>query len=164
MTDSPENIENYINNRVEQYRMWYDSKAVKMKANYMRGRITSALSAVLIPVVTNTNFEFIYDKTTIDISNIIVTILGTLVAVLIALEGVLHHREQWKNYRTTEQLLQTQKQLFMHRIGDYANIGDSEAFKLLVSRTEAAIAEENAITLNVLSKVETVSTSGAKNT
>ncbi len=164
MTDSPENIENYINNRVEQYRKWYDSKAVKMKANYMRGRITSTLSAVLIPVVTNINLEFIYDGTTIDISNIIVTILGTLVAVLVALEGVLHHREQWKNYRTTEQLLQTQKQLFNHRIGDYSKLDDSEAFKLLVSRTEAAIAEENAITLNVLSKVETASTSGAKNT
>jgi len=160
MTDNPENIDNYINNRVEQYRQWYDSKAVKMKANYMRARIVSALSAVLIPVVTNTNWSISYGDVMLDISNGLVTILGTLVAVLIALEGVLHHREQWKNYRTTEQYLQTQKQLFVHRVGDYSALDDSKAFKLLVSRVEASIAEENAITLNVLTRVETEAKSG----
>lgn len=157
MTDSPENIENYIENRVEQYRNWYDLKAVKMKSYYMRGRIVSALSAVLIPVLTNVDLDFTYSDITFDLSKILVTILGTVVAVLIALEGVLHHREQWKNYRTTEQLLQTQKQLFLHRIGDYAEINDTSAFKLLVSRVEAAIIEENAITLNVLTRVDSES-------
>jgi hypothetical protein len=73
---------------------------------------------------------------------------------LIALEGVLRHREQWKNYRTTEQYLQTQKQLFVHKVGDYLKIDEAAAFKLFVNRIERAIAEENAITLNVLTKVE----------
>lgn len=163
MTDNPENIDNYITNRVEQYRQWYDSNAVKMKANYMRGRIASALSAVLIPVITNTNWSFSYGETSIDVSNWLVTILGTLVAVLIALENVLHHREQWKNYRTTEQYLQTQKQLFLHRVGDYSALDDTKAFKVLVSRVEASIAEENAITLNVLTRVEN-EPKGADNT
>ena len=163
MTDNPENIENYITNRVEQYRQWYESIAVKMKSNYMRARIASALSAVLIPVITNTNWSFSYGETSIDISNWLVTLLGTLVAVLIALEGVLHHREQWKNYRTTEQYLQTQKQLFLHRVGDYSALDDTKAFKLLVSRIEASIAEENAITLNVLTRVEN-EPKGADNT
>ena len=164
MTDTPENIDNYITNRVEQYREWYDSKAVKMKTKYMQGRIASALSAVLIPVVTNIDWAVSYDGSSFDISNIIVTVLGTLVAVLIALEGVLHHREQWKNYRTTEQNLQTQKQLFVHRVGDYSSLDDSKAFKLLVSRVEAAIAEENAVTLNVLTRVETESKNDSKST
>lgn len=164
MTDTPENIDNYITNRVEQYREWYDSKAVKMKAKYMQGRIASALSAVLIPVVTNIDWVVSYNGSSYDLSNISVTVLGTLVAVLISLEGVLHHREQWKNYRTTEQHLQTQKQLFVHRVGDYSALDDSKAFKLLVSRVESAIAEENSITLNVLTRVETEPKNDLKNT
>lgn len=154
MTYSKDNSADYIEDRIEQYRQWYDSKAIKMKSNYLRSRIATAVSAVLIPVIANMSLSKAMFGETYDVSKLLVTALGLLVAVLVALEGVLHHREQWKNYRTTEQYLQTQKQLFLHRIGDYKSLDDGEAFKLLVGRAEAAIAEENAITLNVLARVE----------
>ncbi len=150
MTD---NVDNYIKNRVDQYISWYDSKAVKMKSYYMNLRIVSAVSAVLIPIINNINIELSVCVIHIS-SSALVTVLGALVAILIALEGVLRHREQWKNYRTTEQYLQTQKQLFVHKVGDYLKIDEAAAFKLFVNRIERAIAEENAITLNVLTKVE----------
>ncbi len=160
MNDSPENIESYLKNRVEQYQEWYDLKAVKMKKYYIYSRVSSALSAVLIPMIVNIEWNVTIDDMLINGSNVVVTILGTIVAVLIALEGVLHHREQWKNYRTTEQYLQTQKQLFIHNVGDYSDLDKTEAFKLLISRVESSIAEENSTTLNVLTRV----TTEAKNT
>ena len=155
MNDSPENIDSYLKNRVEQYRQWYDLKAIKMKRYYIYSRISSALSAVLIPMVVNIEWNISIFEIAINGSNLIVTILGTLVAVLLALEGVLHHREQWKNYRTTEQYLETQKQLFIHNVGDYSDLDKKEAFKLLISRVESSIAEENSTTLNVLTRVNT---------
>jgi hypothetical protein len=155
MNDSLENIDSYLKNRVEQYRQWYDLKAIKMKRYYIYSRVSSALSAVLIPMVVNIEWNITIAGILINGSNVIVTILGTLVAVLIALEGVLHHREQWKNYRTTEQYLETQKQLFIHNVGDYSDLDKKEAFKLLISRVESSIAEENSTTLNVLTRVNT---------
>jgi hypothetical protein len=150
------NSEKYLTERLDQYQSWYDSKAVKMKRYYLRGRVWSAISAVFVPIVTNISFPAIVisNDLTLDISKILATILSTLVAVLIALEGVLHHREQWKNYRTTEQFLTTQKNLFLNKVGDYSGLAHDDAFKLLVNRVETAIIEENAITLNVLTKID----------
>ena len=64
------------------------------------------------------------------------------------------HKDQWQNYRSTEQFIQTQRQLFLHRVGDYKDMEDEQAFKQLVVRIESAIAEENAVTLNVLTRSE----------
>ena len=50
----------------------------------------------------------------------------------------------------------------MHRIGEYSDVDDQAAFKLFVSRIETAIAEENAVTLNVLSRTEAETTATVK--
>lgn len=150
------NPEKYITERLDQYQKWYDSKAVRMKRNYLRGRIWSAIGAVLVPIITNVslpNIELAGDWI-LNSSKVLATILSTLVALLIALEGVLHYREQWKNYRTTEQYLTSQKHLFLNKVGEYSNLNKAESFKLLVKNVEKAIYEENAITLNVLTKIE----------
>jgi hypothetical protein len=152
--DIKQNIDSYVKDRLDQYRGWYDKKAVIMKKRYLRGKIWSAVSAVLVPIITNLPLTFVIDDTTINGSKILGTILATLVALLIALEGVLHYREQWKNYRTTEQYLTAQKNLFANNVGDYADLSDEDAFRLLVRRVETAITEENAITLNVLTKID----------
>jgi len=148
--------EKYIKERLDQYQNWYDNKAVKMKRNYLRGRVWSAINAVLVPIVTNISLPVMVITTslTLDVSKVLATILSTSVALLIALEGVLHYREQWKNYRTTEQYLTAEKNLFLNKVGDYSNLTENEAFKLLVKRVENAITEENAITLNVLTKID----------
>ena len=155
-------IESYLQQRVEQYQSWYDAKAVKMKRNYIRSRIASAVGAVLVPIVSNISFSVTVAESVYDLSRISVTVIGLAVALLIALEGVLHHKDQWVNYRSTEQYLTTQRNLFTHRVGDYSSLEDEEAFKLFVSRVETAIAEENAVTLNVLSRTESETTSGIK--
>ncbi len=150
------NPEKYIVERLDQYRNWYDAKAVKMKKYYLRGRIWSACSAIIVPIIINIPVPQINISDTIilDFSKIIATIFSTFVALLIALEGVLHYREQWKNYRTTEQYLTAQKNLFLNKVGQYSNLSDDDSFRLLVSNIEAAITEENAITLNVLTKID----------
>jgi hypothetical protein len=90
----------------------------------------------------------------IDIGKILVTILGLAVALLVALEGVFHYKEQWVNYRSTAEYLKTQKILFLHMSEDYEGLEEKKAFTQLVNRIEKAIAEENAVTLNVLTRAE----------
>lgn len=41
--DLEQNIESYIKNRLDQYRSWYDNKAVISKKKYLQGRIWSAV-------------------------------------------------------------------------------------------------------------------------
>jgi hypothetical protein len=102
-------IQSYLETRAEQYRNWYDAKAVKMKKYYMRARIVSAVGAVLVPILNNANLAFTVAGRLIDLASLSVTLIGLLVAVLIALEGVLRHRDQWRNYRSTEQYLETRR-------------------------------------------------------
>lgn len=78
------------------------------------------------------------------------TIIGLLVVIVVSLESVFHYREQWKNYRSTEQLLGHEKFLFRSRVGRYKGLSDQDAFRLFVERVEEAIAAENAATLNVM--------------
>lgn len=146
----------YIKDRLDQYQGWYDKKAVLMKKSYLRGRVLSAIGAVLVPIITNVSLPElkITDDLILDFPKIVATILSTAVALFIALEGVLHYREQWKNYRTTEQYLTAQKNLFLNKVGDYSNLNENESFRLLVNRVETAISEENSITLNVLTKID----------
>ena len=127
-----------------------------MKKSYLRGRVLSAIGAVLVPIITNVSLPElkITDDLILDFPKIVATILSTAVALFIALEGVLHYREQWKNYRTTEQYLTAQKNLFLNKVGDYSNLNENESFRLLVNRVETAISEENSITLNVLTKID----------
>ena len=84
-----ERIESYLSKRVEQYQSWYDGKAVKMKKYYLRSRIVSAVGAVLIPIISNTDFLLHFTEPPLDITRILVTTIGLIVAILIALEGVL---------------------------------------------------------------------------
>src|SRR5581483_5860891 len=79
-----------------------------------------------------------------------------LVVMIVSLEGVLHYREQWKNYRSTEQYLGHEIVYFQNRAGAYRGIDDGEAFLLLVDRVESAIAAENASTLNTMTLAQQV--------
>ncbi|MBW7676171.1 DUF4231 domain-containing protein [Chryseobacterium chendengshani] len=146
----------YIRDRLDQYRNWYDNKAVFTKRRYLQARIWSAIGAVIVPILTNISLPIINitPNYTIDPAKVLITIISTIVALLIALEGVLHYREQWKNYRTTEQYLTAQKNLFCNNVVDYSSLDKEDGFKLLVNRVENAITEENAITLNVLTKID----------
>lgn len=144
--------EQYLKNRLDQYQNWYDKKAVTMKKWYQVIQVTAAAGAILVPVLNN--ISLVFPIVNADIAKFSVTLIGILVALAIAFEGIFHYREQWKNYRSTEQYLETQKQLFVHRIGDYSDLDKDSAFKLLVNRIEGAIAEENAVTLSVLTRVE----------
>jgi flavodoxin len=145
-------VQSYIQERIDQYYTWYDSKAVRSKTSYQRGRLLSAISAVLIPVISNVNLSFFIRGSEIDFSNILVSALGITVALMVALEGVYHHREQWLNSRSTAEYLRTQKLLFEHKAEDYETLDEAKAFTQLVNRIEKAIAEENAVTLNVLTR------------
>lgn len=137
----PLSADEYIQVRLEQYKSWYNAKAIQTKALYLRIRTTTVVGGACVPALINLDLKYVRAFT---------TILSLMVVILVSLESVFHYREQWKNYRSTEQMLGHEKIFFQTRTSSYEGITDDEAFRLLVDRVESAIAAENAATLSVM--------------
>ena len=132
----------YIEQRAKQYQAWYDKKAVTAKAVYLRMRTAIVLGGIVVPVIVNS---------TIPGKDVAASIISLVVAACVALESVYHYREQWKNYRSTEQFLSREQVLFLTGEGGYKEFKSHQAaFIYFVERCEGAIEAENASTLNVM--------------
>ncbi|GIJ47377.1 hypothetical protein Val02_42630 [Virgisporangium aliadipatigenens] len=135
----------YIAKRLEQYQGWYDTKAVKTKRMYLWMRTVSVVGGVLVPVILNIDGNW---------ARVLATATSLLVAVAVALESVYRYRDQWKNYRSTEQILGHERIHFLTRTGLYQALDDAAAYRALVERVEGAIQAENIATLNVMTLME----------
>jgi hypothetical protein len=133
--------QDYVEGRLAQYQKWYDKKAVKTKAMHLRMRTISVVGGALVPVLVNLDLSF---------AKLTATVLSLIVVGSVSLESVYRYREQWKNYRSTEQLLGHERIYFETKVGPYSGLSESEAFTTLVARVESAIANENSATLNVM--------------
>ena len=133
--------EDYIRERMFQYRKWYDGKAVKMKFRFQSMRTVAVVGAAVVPVLVNLSFPF---------KNELTTIVSLIVVVVVSLESVFHFGDQWKNYRSTEQFVSQEYFYFTTGDGPYKTLTPEQAFMKLVERVEGAIAAENSSTLNVL--------------
>jgi hypothetical protein len=140
-------VRDYLRDRVEQYRGWYDDRARKCKKWYLRLRVTGLVAGALVPALIA-----LADRTAT-----IAAIVASLIALLaLALDGVLRLREQWENYRYTEQYLDREKHMFLAAAGPYRNLTGESAFLRFVERIEWAIAAENSTTLATLALAPTV--------
>lgn len=152
----------YIEVRVKQYQGWYDGKAVQTKALFLRNRAASVVGGAIVPVLVNMQNEWY--PYNIDVIRIIVTLISLLVVILVSLESVYHYREQWKNYRSTEQFLGHETVFFHSHVGKYDKLDDDKAFRLFVERVEEAIASENSATLNIMTMASDSSETAKKRT
>jgi Protein of unknown function (DUF4231) len=160
MTDIQDKIKHYIDSRLTGetgYLGYYDKTARRMKRRHLQNRAAAAVGAVLIPVVSNVPWEIHIGASTIHVSTVGASLIGLAVALILALEGVFHFKDQWQNCRGTEQFLLSQRYRFENRVDEYQTLSDEDAFKLFVSRVEKAIIDENNVTLNILGRSEAAS-------
>lgn len=95
--------EAFISERVRQYQTWYDKKAVWAKKRFLFMRGFSVVGGSVVPVLINVPNDVLLFG--VPVLKALVTLTSLLVVIAVSLESVLHYREQWKNYRSTEQLL-----------------------------------------------------------
>jgi hypothetical protein len=151
MATAPEGFtrDQYIESRVKQYQGWYDRKAVTCKGRYLRMRAFTVVAGGIVPVLVNVEVS-INNLIGYPVMKAVITVISLLVVVTVSLESVFHYREQWKNYRSTEQLLGHEQFEFLAKVGVYKDSTAEGAFQLFVERIEDAISSENAATLNVM--------------
>jgi hypothetical protein len=148
--------EEYIDERLNQYKEWYDKKAVSAKRNCQWMRAISVVGGAIVPVLVNLPYNKL-------IVQIITTFVSLIIVVLISLESVFHFGDQWKNYRSTEQLLAKKYFNFVSGEGPYRQQDSNEVFLNLVDRVENAISSENASTLNVMTTLSDKKANGINN-
>jgi hypothetical protein len=134
----------YIAERFNDYISWADGKAVKAKSRYQWMRAITVVGGAVVPVLVNVDLPY---------TKLATTLIGIVVVLMVSLESVFHYREQWVNYRATEQFLRKEYFLFTAKEGAYRDKGAPDAFVLFVERVEASIEAENASTLQVLTTV-----------
>ena len=152
--------ERYIDERVKQYQGWYDRKSVVMKNRYLRMRAFTVVGGGLVPVLINMDVDLSIRG--YSVIKLMVTLISLLVVIFVSLESVYHYREQWKNYRSTEQLLGHEQFLYRAKVGPYKGLDSKEAFLQFVERVEDAISAENAATLNVMTLAVEAADEGRK--
>jgi Protein of unknown function (DUF4231) len=166
MTDIQEKIDRYIDSRLTGkmgYLGYYDNTARRMKRRHLQNRAAAAIGAVLIPVVSNLPWQIpLGSGYTLQVSTVGASLIGLAVALILALEGVFHFKEQWQNCRGTEQYLLSQRFRFENRVDEYQTLPDEDAFKLFVSKVEKAIIDENNVTLNILGRSDPGSSASQK--
>lgn len=136
--------EEFIAERVNDAIAWYDKSADKNKKLYLRTRAATVIGGALVPVLVNIQLPYV---------DIVTTLISLMVVLLVSLESVYHFREQWTNYRGTEQNLRHEYFLFTSKGGIYANKDKGDAYQHFVERTEELISSENASTLKTMTSL-----------
>jgi hypothetical protein len=136
-------VQDYITNRVEQYAGWYDRKSSQLKNQYLRVKAVTVVGGALVPVLVNLGWAY---------ASLLATIVSLMVVILVSWDSVFQYGKQWRNYRSTEQFLRQELIYYQNGVSFYARLSPEDAFKTLVERVETAIAQENAVTLDTLTR------------
>ena len=128
------NEEEYIKNRLDNQIDWYDRKSMKNQKSYKRLQLTAFFAAAAIPFLSG------YISADIKLIQIIIGLLGFIIAVITAVLSIYKFQENWIEYRTTCESLRHEKYLFLTKASPYDS---GNPFTLFVQRIESLISKEN---------------------
>ncbi|MEW8626788.1 MAG: DUF4231 domain-containing protein [Candidatus Thiodiazotropha sp.] len=126
----------YISQRLEDQINWYDKKSQSAQVNYKRIRLVEFFCAATIP--------FLAGMMTNDSNylKVVVGVLGVVVAIITAVQGLYQWNEDWIQYRTTCESLKKEKFLFLTKSEPYDS-DERDNLNLLVQRVETLVSKEN---------------------
>jgi hypothetical protein len=130
----------YVQLRVAAGIDWYRAAAVTTRAKYLIMRVIAVVGAALVPVFLNA----------FPTHALITTGISILVVLAVSLEGVLHYKEQWRNYSATSSALE--HEFYAMKIGTppYDTVIPEQMFNLFAQRVEDTINQEVSTTLNTV--------------
>ncbi len=135
--------EEFLKERVDDQIKWYSQRATTNKNCHTWSKSLIIGFSAIIPLIAGIEFNTVA-------KNFLLGILGTLVAILSGLSGLLKFQEKWTEYRTTSETLKHEKILFQTQTGPYDN--ESDPFKILVPRIENLISKEHSAWSQYISK------------
>jgi len=146
-------LHDYVENRVVPGTYFYETEGDKAKNRYLWMRGLAIVAGAFVPVLVNISIPY---------NSYVTTLLSLSVVILVSLEGVLHYRERYRNYRSTSNALAQECYLMFMRASPYDKC-TADTTKLraeFVKRTEGYISREVASTLNTMTEPQKEETTG----
>jgi len=139
-----EPLTEYIKERVVPGVLWYQKRGDRAERMYLSMQATAVVFGALVPVLVNVSLAQLPIPT-------VTTILSLIVVILVALEGVLHYRDRFRNYRSTAHALEKESFLLFARAAPYDKCTDDAGLcALFVNNTEAYVGKEVDSTLKIM--------------
>ena len=134
------NVETYLSERVDGQLKYYEGAANKAKKTHVMIQTTIIILGILVPVVVNVPTEW----GEVNVEPYIRVLITTISLALALLTGVANFRkfgDLWLTYRMTEELLKTEKFLFLTGSGKYHSA--SSPFAQFVQSIEEIVSSEH---------------------
>jgi hypothetical protein len=135
------NMEVYLKERVDGQLQYYEQAANNAKRTHISMQTTIIILGILVPVIVN--IPTIWGDS-IDVApyvRIVITVLSLLLALLTGIANFRKYGDLWLTYRMTEELLKTEKYLFLTSSGKYESAANR--FSQFVKSTEEIISSEH---------------------
>lgn len=131
--------EAYIHSRVEEQISYYERKSQQNKKIYYALSILTILANAVVPILS------IYLPSAAGAVHLKAAIaaLSSCATVFSSVMALLGAKDLWTKYRTNAGRLTSFLHQYYSRSGIFAELGDEEAFRLLVRMSEAQIESEN---------------------
>ena len=136
--------EEYLNSRLDDQIIWYDEKSKYNQRWFKALRLIEILFAAIIPFIAGVGSQLLYYQ-------LIIGILGVIIAVSAGLSSLYKFHENWIEYRTTTETLKHEKYLYLAKCSPY---NTEDAYCRLVQRIEGLISKENSQWSNQLDKAK----------
>jgi len=124
----------YFQAILEEQREWYSKKASSKKKLHYGFAISVIVLGTLISCLQAIEADWVRYLT---------TLMGAGVTIVRSLDTLIHPGETWQAYRKAEENMKREYRLYLNNAEAYGEAADeSAAYRLLVSRVESALAEE----------------------
>jgi hypothetical protein len=145
-------MEEYLKERVERQRKWYEVKATSNKKTFITYQTIIIILGALIPVLVA--FEGAYEPLK-EWSGPIAAVIAAIIAIIAGLDKLKQPQPNWFNYRANEETIKKEEWLFKYKAGQYKGLSDEDANQLLVERIESIISADIARVTNLKGKEDT---------
>lgn len=130
--------EAYIKHRIEDQIAYYEAKSAYNKKIYFRLSILIIIANAAIPVVS-----LYLPSGEYTVPKLIIACLSAGAAVLTSVLTLYGAKDLWSKYRTNASRLTAYLHQYYSASGPFAELGEEEAFRLLVTLCEAQMETEN---------------------
>lgn len=128
--------------RLEDQLAWYDRKSCHSQRWYKGLKLVQFVLGTSIPVLA-------YQAD----ARFITACAGALIAVLEAVQHLNQYATLWVEYRSTAERLKHERWLFLGKAGEYRNLTEEDALRLLSERVETHVSTEHAAWHQEVTKV-----------
>lgn len=133
------NVEEYIDERLEKQRKWYEKKANSNKKRYMFYQRVVIVIGALIPI--KIAILHVIPGASV-FSPPLSALLSATIAIVASFDQLQTPQTNWYNYRANEAALKKEPYFYEFKIGPYKGLSDEERALLLVERTERIISAD----------------------